>query len=144
MTSPKRTKHSEFMEWAKLCSQARFNLASSGVLSVPASEFPLPVDDFEPRLPKEIRLKRGFDQSETVAHRLSSLGRDLGILVGDDAPRSPELGERVLHDEQRGLRERRVIQRARLVARNLGVGIDDDRLVVEAVKRPDRHGPVGG
>lgn len=47
MTSPKRTKHSEFMEWAKLCSQARFNLATSGVLNVPASEFPVWVDDFE-------------------------------------------------------------------------------------------------
>jgi len=47
MTSPKRTKHSEFMEWAKLCSQARFNLASSGVLSVPASEFPFHIDALE-------------------------------------------------------------------------------------------------
>ena len=35
------------MEWAKLHSQARFNLASSGVLNVPASEFPLSIDDFE-------------------------------------------------------------------------------------------------
>ena len=43
----KRTKQSEFMEWAKLHSQARFNLASSGVLNVPASEFPLRIDDFE-------------------------------------------------------------------------------------------------
>jgi aspartate/methionine/tyrosine aminotransferase len=35
------------MEWAKLCSQARFNLASSDVLNVPASEFPLETDNFE-------------------------------------------------------------------------------------------------
>lgn len=39
------------------------------------------VDAFEPRLPSEIKLERGFDQSETVAHRLSSLGRDLGIAI---------------------------------------------------------------
>ena len=39
------------------------------------------VDAFEPRLPKEIELERGFDQSETVAHRLNSLGRDLGIAI---------------------------------------------------------------
>jgi len=39
------------------------------------------VDAFEPRLPPEIKLERGFDQSETVAHRLSSLGRDLGIAI---------------------------------------------------------------
>jgi len=47
MITPKRTKHSEFMEWAKLHSKARFNLATSGVLNVPASEFPICVDDFE-------------------------------------------------------------------------------------------------
>jgi aspartate/methionine/tyrosine aminotransferase len=35
------------MEWAKLCSQARFNLASSGVLSVPASEFPFNIHALE-------------------------------------------------------------------------------------------------
>lgn len=39
------------------------------------------VDAFEPRLPAEIKLERGFDQSETVAHRLSSLGRDLTIAI---------------------------------------------------------------
>ncbi len=39
------------------------------------------VDAFEPRLPPEIKLQRGFDQSETVAHRLNSLGRDFGIAI---------------------------------------------------------------
>ncbi|MDP3737740.1 MAG: efflux RND transporter permease subunit [Hyphomonadaceae bacterium] len=39
------------------------------------------VDAFEKRLPPEIKLERGFDQSETVAHRLNSLGRDLGIAI---------------------------------------------------------------
>jgi multidrug efflux pump subunit AcrB len=39
------------------------------------------VDGFEGRLPSEIKLERGFDQSETVAHRLSSLGRDFGIAI---------------------------------------------------------------
>ena len=39
------------------------------------------VDKFEPRLPPEIKLERGFDQSETVAHRLSSLGRDFAIAI---------------------------------------------------------------
>jgi multidrug efflux pump subunit AcrB len=39
------------------------------------------VDAFEPRLPPEIRLERGFDQSETVAHRLGTLGRDFGIAI---------------------------------------------------------------
>jgi multidrug efflux pump subunit AcrB len=39
------------------------------------------VDKFEPRLPPEIKLERGFDQSETVAYRLSSLGRDFAIAI---------------------------------------------------------------
>jgi multidrug efflux pump subunit AcrB len=39
------------------------------------------VDEFEKRLPPEIKLERGFDQSETVAHRLTSLGRDLSIAI---------------------------------------------------------------
>ncbi len=39
------------------------------------------VDKFAPRLPPEIILERGFDQSETVSHRLSSLGRDFAIAI---------------------------------------------------------------
>lgn len=39
------------------------------------------VDKFERRLPPEIKLERGFDQSETVAYRLSSLGRDFAIAI---------------------------------------------------------------
>ena len=31
---------SEYMEWAKTRSQARFNLATSGIMSVPRAEFP--------------------------------------------------------------------------------------------------------
>ncbi len=39
------------------------------------------LDAFEPSLPAAIKLVRGFDQSETVAHRLGSLGRDFGIAI---------------------------------------------------------------
>ncbi len=35
-----RTKHSEYMEWAKLHSLAPFNLATSGILNVSRSDFP--------------------------------------------------------------------------------------------------------
>jgi len=42
----------------------------------------LQVDKFEPRLPPDIRLERGFDQSETVAKRLTALGRDFTIALG--------------------------------------------------------------
>lgn len=47
MNQGKRTKHSDFMEWSKLRSQARFSLAPSGISNVPASEFPAIQDTIE-------------------------------------------------------------------------------------------------
>ena len=47
MSSPTRPKRSEYMEWAKTRSQARFNLATSGLTNVPLAEFPLRVEDLE-------------------------------------------------------------------------------------------------
>jgi len=40
-------KLSRYMEWAKRSSGARFNLATSGLTSVPITEFPLQVEDLE-------------------------------------------------------------------------------------------------
>lgn len=40
------------------------------------------LDDFERTLPPGIKLERGFDQSQNVAHRLSSLFRDFAIALG--------------------------------------------------------------
>ena len=40
MSGAGRTKRSVYMEWAKTRSHARFNLATSGVMSVPRDEFP--------------------------------------------------------------------------------------------------------
>jgi aspartate/methionine/tyrosine aminotransferase len=40
-------KASAYMEWAKTCSTARFNLASSGLTNVPLTEFPLRVEELE-------------------------------------------------------------------------------------------------
>ncbi len=45
--SPPRQMRSEYMEWAKTCSQAPSNLATSGIMNVPISEFPLSVGDLE-------------------------------------------------------------------------------------------------
>lgn len=39
------------------------------------------IDAFRSSLPEGITLETGFDQSKTVAHRLTSLGRDFGIAV---------------------------------------------------------------
>ncbi|MDQ6808186.1 MAG: pyridoxal phosphate-dependent aminotransferase [Verrucomicrobiota bacterium] len=41
MIAAHRTMASPYMEWAKTRSQARYNLATSGIASVPKSEFPL-------------------------------------------------------------------------------------------------------
>jgi aspartate/methionine/tyrosine aminotransferase len=40
-------KRSRYMEWAKTCSGARFNLATSGLTSVTTAEFPLRLGDVE-------------------------------------------------------------------------------------------------
>ncbi|MGV8997350.1 MAG: efflux RND transporter permease subunit [Parvibaculaceae bacterium] len=40
------------------------------------------LDDFEPRLPSDIKMERPFDQSVAVDHRLSHLYRDFAIAVG--------------------------------------------------------------
>lgn len=44
MRTQNRAKRSEYMEWAKSRSQARFNLATSGIVSVPGDEFPEPAE----------------------------------------------------------------------------------------------------
>ncbi len=47
MTESRTAISSPYMEWAKTCSQARFNLATSGVASVPINEFPVRIEDIE-------------------------------------------------------------------------------------------------
>jgi aspartate/methionine/tyrosine aminotransferase len=44
-------KRSSYMEWAKRSSGARFNLATSGLASVPITEFPLRVEELEITMP---------------------------------------------------------------------------------------------
>ena len=47
MNQPTRTMRARYMEWAKLRSAARFNLATSGIVSVAMEEFPLRLDELE-------------------------------------------------------------------------------------------------
>ncbi len=44
---PERTRRSPYMEWAKLQSAARYNLATSGVMSYPLAELPVSLGDLE-------------------------------------------------------------------------------------------------
>jgi aspartate/methionine/tyrosine aminotransferase len=47
MSGSQRTKRSVYMEWAKTRSHAQFNLATSGLINVPLSEFPVHLEDLE-------------------------------------------------------------------------------------------------
>src|SRR5208282_2226027 len=47
MSGSGQAKRSIYMEWAKTHSHARFNLATSGLISVPFSEFPVRLEDLE-------------------------------------------------------------------------------------------------
>ena len=47
MKSARRTMQSRYMEWAKTRSQARCNLATSGIMNVPRAEFQLRIEDLE-------------------------------------------------------------------------------------------------
>src|SRR4029077_9533457 len=47
MNAAARKKRSPYMEWAKTLSHARFNLATSGLLGVPFTEFPLRLENLE-------------------------------------------------------------------------------------------------
>jgi aspartate/methionine/tyrosine aminotransferase len=137
MTSPKRTKHSEFMEWAKLCSQARFNLASSGVLNVPASEFPLRVDDFEitgpggygyEPLQQRIALHYGIPPECVVAANGTSMANHLAMAAvvepGDEVLiEQPAYGPLVDVADYLGARVKRI---ARSFAN--GFAIDPDKI----------------
>lgn len=44
---PERTMRSPYMEWAKLHSAARYNLATSGILSYPLAKLPVKLSDLE-------------------------------------------------------------------------------------------------
>jgi aspartate/methionine/tyrosine aminotransferase len=47
MSGSARTRRSLYMEWAKTRSYAKFNLATSGLMSVPLAEFPVRLEELE-------------------------------------------------------------------------------------------------
>lgn len=53
MKQPRGTIHSPYMEWAKLCSAATYNLATSGVASYPLTELGVSIEDLEINGPSE-------------------------------------------------------------------------------------------
>jgi aspartate/methionine/tyrosine aminotransferase len=83
-----RQRHSEYMPWAKLHSDAKFNLASSGVAGFPLSELPVSIEQlqingdsaygYEP-LQQAIANKCGVDPDCVVAAAGASMANHLAM-----------------------------------------------------------------
>jgi aspartate/methionine/tyrosine aminotransferase len=102
MSGSGQTKGSLYMEWAKTRSHARFNLATSGLISVPLPEFPVRLEDLEITAPGaygngplQQRLARhnGVAEECVVAATGTSMANHLAMAAVLDA------GEEVLIEE---------------------------------------------
>ena len=93
-----RAMGSEYMEWAKTRSQARFNLASSGVAELPRSALPVRMEDVEltgpsfygyPPLQERLARKAGVSAECVVAAIGTSMANHLALAAfldpGDEA-----------------------------------------------------------
>jgi aspartate/methionine/tyrosine aminotransferase len=83
-----RQKQSDYMQWAKLQSKARFNLATSGVAAYPLSELPVTIDQLEingdsaygyPPLQQAIAKKSNVDPDSVVAAAGTSMANHLAM-----------------------------------------------------------------
>jgi aspartate/methionine/tyrosine aminotransferase len=83
-----RPKQSDYMQWAKLQSKARFNLATSGVAAYPLSELPVTIDQLEINgdhtygyapLQRAIAKNAGVDPDNVVAAAGTSMANHLAI-----------------------------------------------------------------
>jgi aspartate/methionine/tyrosine aminotransferase len=88
MSAGARTKRSLYMEWAKTRSHARFNLATSGLISVPISEFPIRIEQLEltapgaygyPELQKKMALHNNVAEDCVVAAAGTSMANHLAM-----------------------------------------------------------------
>jgi aspartate/methionine/tyrosine aminotransferase len=128
-----RAKGSEYMEWAKTRSQARFNLASSGVAELPLSALPVRLADLEltgpsfygyPPLQERLAKKAGVSPDCVVAASGTSMANYLALAAflepGDDAlVEAPAYGPLVDAASYLGAAVRRFPRRA-----EAGFGID--------------------
>ena len=87
MNAP-RVMGSEYMEWAKTCSQTKYNLASSDLLHFPLAELPAKFSDFEitgpggygyPLLQEAIAKKSGVDTDCVVSSVGTSLANHIAM-----------------------------------------------------------------
>jgi aspartate/methionine/tyrosine aminotransferase len=88
MSGSGQAKRSVYMEWAKTHSHARFNLATSGLISVPLSEFPVRLEDLEitepggygnPALQHRLARHNGVPEECVVAATGTSMANHLAM-----------------------------------------------------------------
>jgi aspartate/methionine/tyrosine aminotransferase len=94
MSGSGQTKRSVYMEWAKTRSHARFNLATSGLLSVPRTDFPVRLEDLEitapgaygyERLQQRLARHNGVPEECVVAATGTSMANHLAMAAVLDA-----------------------------------------------------------
>ncbi len=106
MAEVKRTKRSDYIEWAKTSSQARFNLATSGVIHYPMAELGATIDDvelsgpswygYEP-LQKALAAKCGVSPDNVVAATGTSMANYM-VMAAILEPGDEALVERPAYD----------------------------------------------
>ncbi|HKV27424.1 MAG TPA: pyridoxal phosphate-dependent aminotransferase, partial [Candidatus Acidoferrales bacterium] len=88
MSAPRRESRSAYLEWAKLRSDAKFNLATSGIDGYPLSELPVKIEDLEisaagsygyPPLQERVAKKNGVAPACVVAANGTSMANHLAM-----------------------------------------------------------------
>jgi hypothetical protein len=72
---------SAYLEWAKLCSAAKFNLATSGIMSYPLSDLPVRIEDLEINGPTVY----GYDPLQERLARKSAVSPDCVVAANGTA-----------------------------------------------------------
>ena len=81
MTVSPHTMGSAYLEWAKLCSAAKFNLATSGIMSYPLSDLPVRIEDLEINGPTVY----GYDPLQERLARKSAVSPDCVVAANGTA-----------------------------------------------------------
>jgi aspartate/methionine/tyrosine aminotransferase len=127
---------SRYLAWAKLHSNARFNLASSGVLDYPLSELPVRIEDIEfggtgpygyPPLMQRLAAKAGVPE-ESVVYTLGTSMANFIALTALVQPGDEVLVERPTYDPLLTILEHigaRVLRFERLAEKGFRLGLGE-------------------
>jgi aspartate/methionine/tyrosine aminotransferase len=159
MSRARETMQSQYMEWAKTRSQARYSLATSGIMNVPLAEFPLRVEELEvtttasgygyPPLQQRLAQYTGAPEECIVAGTGTSMANHLAMAAvlapGDEVLiEEPAYGPLVDVAEYLGARIRRI---ARKFENGFGLQLDDLAAAITPATRlivlTNMHNPSG-